>query len=135
MTRSFVADVIEFHTAFGLPIDAEMTHELLRLRADLVDEEHNELQAATGADIDVNMRANLDDLDDEGALDALVDLVYVAIGFAVTAGWDFDEAWRRVHAANMAKLGPDGKPILRADGKCLKPRGWVAPDLCDCVKK
>lgn len=36
----------------------------------------------------------------------------------------FDE----VHAANMRKLGPDGKPIYRADGKNIKPAGWVGPN-------
>lgn len=76
-------------------------------------------------------------------LDALVDLVYVAIGTAVMAGWDFEEAWRRVHAANMKKvparmgtsdndLNPAKPPRHALD--VVKPEGWVAPDLSDLVR-
>jgi predicted HAD superfamily Cof-like phosphohydrolase len=48
--------------------------------------------------------------------------LYVSYGFNGPAHFDL------VHAANMAKLGPDGKPIYREDGKVLKPEGWTAPD-------
>ena len=41
----------------------------------------------------------------------------------------FNEAWAVVHVSNMAKLGPDGKPIYREDGKILKPEGWQPPDI------
>ena len=39
-------------------------------------------------------------------LKELADLVYVTYGYAATYGWDLDEAFRRVHASNMSKLGP-----------------------------
>ncbi len=59
----------------------------------------------------------------------LADLVYVAAGAAVNWGVPLDAAVTEVHRSNMAKLGPDGKPILRADGKVLKPPGWTPPDV------
>lgn len=42
---------------------------------------------------------------------------------------NLDVLLEEVHRANMSKLGPDGKPIYRADGKVLKPKGWTAPDV------
>lgn len=61
-------------------------------------------------------------------LDALVDLVYVTLQTARKHGFDFNEAWRRVHAANMRKEAhPEGKGGIR------KPTGWVAPDHSDLV--
>jgi predicted HAD superfamily Cof-like phosphohydrolase len=73
----------------------------------------------------------------EAALDAQVDRRYIADGTTLELGLAgvFDEAFRRVHAANMAKLGPDGKPIIDATGKIRKPAGWVAPDLSDLVRR
>ena len=51
-----------------------------------------------------------------------------------TFGWDLNEAVRRVHASNMSKLGPDGKPVLRDDGKVLKGDQYEEPDLSDLVE-
>jgi predicted HAD superfamily Cof-like phosphohydrolase len=44
-----------------------------------------------------------------------------------------DEACRRVHKSNMSKLGDDGKPIFREDGKVLKGPNYKKPDLSDLV--
>lgn len=52
--------------------------------------------------------------------DALADLVYVIYGFAVELGYDLRSVIDEVHASNMTKAGPDGRAILRADGKVLK---------------
>lgn len=43
------------------------------------------------------------------------------------------EAFSRVHTSNMSKLGEDGKPIHREDGKVLKGPNYKAPDLSDLV--
>lgn len=43
------------------------------------------------------------------------------------------EAFHRVHASNMSKLGGDGKPIRREDGKILKGPNYKTPDLTDLV--
>jgi len=69
----------------------------------------------------------------EQQLDALVDLVYVALGTAVLSGFDFEEAWRRVHRANMLKVKPrKGQYTKRRSAfDIVKPPGWQAPDLSD----
>ena len=64
-------------------------------------------------------------------LKELCDLVYVCYQFAASQEWDLDEAMRRVHQSNMSKLGEDGKPIYRADGKVLKGPNYQPPDLSD----
>lgn len=68
-------------------------------------------------------------------LDALVDLVYVALGTAALHGFPFDEAWARVHAANMKKMrAASAKDSKRNDPyDVVKPPGWVPPDLTDLV--
>ena len=65
------------------------------------------------------------------ALKELADLVYVCYQYAENMGWFLDEALYRVHKSNMSKLGEDGKPIYREDGKVLKGPGYKPPDLSD----
>lgn len=71
--------------------------------------------------------------DNVALLKELADLVYVTYGFAAYVGWDLDEAVRRVHESNMSKLGDDGKPIYREDGKVLKGPNYHKPNLKDLV--
>lgn len=47
-------------------------------------------------------------------------LIYCCFAYADAMGWNLNEAYRRVHVSNMSKLGDDGKPIRREDGKILK---------------
>ena len=47
--------------------------------------------------------------------------------------WDLEEALSRVHKSNLSKLGLDGKPIRRQDGKVLKGPNYQPPDLRDLV--
>ena len=65
------------------------------------------------------------------ALKELADLVYVCYQYAENMGWFLDEAMNRVHESNMSKLGEDGKPIYREDGKVLKGPNYKPPDLSD----
>ena len=65
------------------------------------------------------------------ALKELADLVYVCYQYAENMGWLLDEALNRVHLSNMSKLGVDGKPIYREDGKVLKGPNYKPPDLSD----
>lgn len=65
----------------------------------------------------------------EDVLKELSDLVFVAYQFAVAFGFDLDTALDRVFASNMSKLGEDGKPIYRADGKVLKGPNYAPPSL------
>tara|TARA_R100000482_G_scaffold119810_1_gene64607 strand:+ start:393 stop:764 length:372 start_codon:yes stop_codon:yes gene_type:complete len=73
--------------------------------------------------------------DDEERLKELADLVYVAAQFAASQEWDLDEALRRVHRSNKSKLGADGKPVRRPDGKILKGPNYQPPTLTDLVNK
>ena len=70
----------------------------------------------------------------EGDLDALIDIVVVAIGAMHSAGFNAEEAWKEVMATNFAKIDPrTGRVTKREDGKVLKPEGWTAPNLAPFV--
>ena len=66
-------------------------------------------------------------------LKELADLVYVCYQYAENLGWDLDEALNRVYLSNMTKLGEDGNPIRREDGKILKSNKYQPPNLSDLV--
>lgn len=113
--------VVEFHTSFGLPChttpQGQIDPGLARLRIDLLKEEVTEFeQAAVSGDI-------------VAVADALGDIAYVLYGTALTYGINLDEVISEIHRSNMTKLGPDGKPILREDGKVLKSEGYSRPNL------
>ena len=67
------------------------------------------------------------------ALKELADLVYVCYQYAENMNWFLDEALDRVHKSNMSKLGEDGKPIYREDGKVLKGPNYKKPNLSDLI--
>jgi len=69
----------------------------------------------------------------EELLKELADLVYVCYQYAENMGWFLDEALDRVHKSNMSKLGEDGKPIYRDDGKVLKGPNYKPPNLEDLI--
>ena len=69
----------------------------------------------------------------ENELKELADLVYVCFQYAENMEWDLEEALDRVHKSNMSKLGLDGKPIRRADGKVLKGPNYQPPILKDLI--
>ena len=69
----------------------------------------------------------------ENELKELADLVYVCFQYAENMEWDLEEALDRVHKSNMSKLGLDGKPIRRVDGKVLKGPNYKPPILNDLV--
>lgn len=64
------------------------------------------------------------------AMDAVADLVYVALGAAVTFGVHLGPIWTEVQRTNMAKEGG----AVREDGKILKPPGWQPPDVVGILK-
>ena len=66
-------------------------------------------------------------------LKELSDLVFVCYQFAAAYGLDLDTAMQRVFESNMSKLGEDGKPIYREDGKVLKGPGYFKPVLADLI--
>lgn len=59
--------------------------------------------------------------------DAMIDLIYFALGTMVEMGIRPDELFQIVHTANMDKLWKDGKPHYAPDGKTIKPTGWQDP--------
>lgn len=65
-----------------------------------------------------------------GCLDALVDLIYVALGTAEWMGLPFDDAFKIVHMKNMekvaAKTADDSKRGYALD--IVKPENWVGPE-------
>ena len=71
--------------------------------------------------------------DREATLKELADLIYVCAQYAENMNWDIEQALRRVHRSNMSKLGEDGKPNYREDGKVLKEPNYEPPDLSDLV--
>lgn len=133
---SNTARVKEFHEAFGHPVADEMSNELLTFRYKLMLEELDEVEEA--------MRGVMIDLLSCGAptlanvahlLKELADLQYVLSGTAVALGMDLEECVRLVHISNMSKLGPDGKPLYREDGKILKGPDYVEPNMTTEAKK
>lgn len=119
--------VEEFHRAFGHPIGMA-DRGIINLRMDLVEEETKEIKEAVTDLLEKNTQENR-----EALLKELCDLQYVLSGFFVVLGWDAEEAFRRVHRSNMSKLGADGFPIYREDGKVLKGPNYKKPDLSDLV--
>jgi len=68
-------------------------------------------------------------------LDALVDIIVVAVGAIHSLGADAEGAWREVMNTNFAKIDrKTGKVRKREDGKVLKPVGWTPPSLKEFIK-
>src|SRR5690606_8178176 len=114
--------VREFHEKFSHPIDIPLDNDYMKLRYTLIKEEWNELnpeiwQSMQEGKLTLNLAKEL------------ADLVYVIYGLAVTFGIDLDEAVKRVHESNMSKLGEDGKPIYREDGKVMKGPNYQPPNM------
>jgi len=127
-----VKDVDEFHSHFkiaykGLP--RLLPPSLREFRENFLYEEVREYSNAKYGN---SVQDRL-----EKMLDALVDVVYVALGTSHLHGFNFREAWRRVHTANMMKVRAEvGKVGPRGDAKydVIKPDGWRPPVLNDLVR-
>lgn len=115
-------DIKEFHEKFGLQytgLPRQLPSDTADFRIKFLNEELQELIKA-GAENDL-----------EGQLDALVDLVYVALGTAYLQGLPFQAAWDEVHGCNMRKVkaGPNGEGSKRGSPHdVVKPEGWKGPD-------
>lgn len=140
-------DIEEFHEKFGLLYEgrprALVEGNLDTFRFRFMIEEANEYHKSMVAVRDeLNLPPGITKDDGiiteelENMLDALVDLVYVALGTAHLHGFDFKEAWRRVHEANMkkvrAKAASESKRGSAFD--VVKPEGWEPPDHSDLVE-
>lgn len=114
--RNWQRDVQKFHEKFGAvignindPVDPVLT----KLRKDLIEEEHMELQHA----LDTGVYEHI-------AKEA-ADLIYVILGTMVSYGIDINPIWDAVQESNMNKEGGS----KRSDGKVMKPEGWKPPDI------
>lgn len=121
MPRDTLSIVREWHEAFDVPVqDAPVIPDgRVQMRLAILEEEVAELRAAVEAGDMVEV------------LDALCDIQYVLDGTFLEFGLHGlkDQAMAEVHASNMSKLGADGRPVLREDGKVLKGPSFFPPDL------
>lgn len=142
--RNSYERVREFHEKFGHPVAAEPSipaDDRTTLRLSLILEEALELAEAMGFRIDKvqacvqSMLADgpVGEGDLVGIADALGDLEYVTNGAALEHGIPLPEIVAEVHRSNMTKLGPDGKPIYREDGKILKGEDFEEPRLAEVL--
>jgi len=65
--------------------------------------------------------------------DALTDILYVTYGAGHAYGMNLDACFAEVQRSNMSKLGEDGKPIYREDGKVLKGPNYSEPNLYEVL--
>ena len=117
-----INQVKDFHEKFNIPVSDYPDHispERQKLRIDILQEEVNELAKAMSEDNMVEIA------------DGIVDCIYILLGTAIEYGFHqkLEAMFNEVHRSNMSKLGSDGKPIYRKDGKVLKGPGYSPPDL------
>jgi predicted HAD superfamily Cof-like phosphohydrolase len=127
--KKYTDAVHEFHTAFGLGIKNEPTADLgvakNLLRFNLMKEENEEYLEA----------ANANDLVE--VADALGDMLYILAGTIIEHGMQYKiaEVFDEIQRSNMSKLGEDGHPIFREDGKVLKGPNYFKPNISSILKK
>ena len=118
--------VAEWHLKFGLPVKSTPhfpNAERLRLRQDILQEEVDELKTAC---MERDMVA---------VADAWADILFVLIGTAHELGIApvMESVFDEVYRSNMSKLGENGEPVLRHDGKILKGPNYSKPDLAPII--
>lgn len=118
--------VREFHETFGALVNESPTlidKGEFGLRVRMTNEEYHEMMDAY----------------EEGDLvevyDAILDQIYLLVGTGVAMGLPIIEGLDEVHRSNMSKLGEDGKPIYREDGKVLKGPNYFRPNLARILEQ
>ena len=115
--------VKEFHKAFKLDYldkpKADLGTNKNKLRFNLMKEENEEYFEA----------ANNNDMVE--VADALGDMLYILCGTIIehVMQYKIDEIFSEIQNSNMSKLGADGNPIYREDGKVLKGPNYFKPDI------
>ena len=112
-----------FHETYGLGVSTEMKADLGKLknelRFNLMKEENEEyLEAVENNDI-------------VEIADALGDMLYILCGTILEHGLQhkIEEVFDEIQRSNMSKLGEDGKPIYREDGKVMKGPNYFKPNF------
>ena len=116
--------VREFMNAFEQEVKTETEmpdKETQVLRYALIHEELNEF-------VDAMKKEDLVEV-----ADALTDLLYVVYGAGHAFGIDLDKCFAEVQRSNMSKLGEDGEPMYRDDGKVMKGPNFSEPQLEECL--
>ncbi len=119
--------VRKFHDAFGISCAERPAGDIgtagARLRHELMREENEEYLAAAE-------QGNLVEV-----ADALGDMLYILCGTILKHGLQdkIEAVFREIQRSNMSKLGEDGKPIYRADGKVLKGANYFHPDIASLI--
>ena len=127
--KSKISAVELFHMSFGLGVSdtmrADLGSEKNQLRYNLMAEENKEyLEAANNNDI-------------IEVADALGDMLYILCGTILEHGMQhkIEAVFEEIQRSNMSKLGHDGKPIYREDGKVLKGPNYVKPNIQSVLDK
>ena len=123
MIEKPINSVKKFHDAFNIDVSVSPTVDLplnkIKLRFKLMSEENKEyFEAAKNKDL-------------IQIADALGDMLYILCGTILTHGMQdkIEEVFNAIQDSNMSKLGEDGKPIYRKDGKVLKGPNYFKPNL------
>ena len=115
-------DIQDFHRRYDLSYEGQprqLPKELAAFRIKFLKEELREYEKAVA------------EKDLEGQFDALIDLVYVAIGTSYLQGFPWAAGWYEVHKANMKKV----RVTTQKDSKrgstydVVKPSGWKKPNI------
>ncbi len=120
--------VKEFHTAFGLgfseTIKGHLGEQKNLLRFNLMKEENEEYLEAV---------QNNDEIE---IADALGDMLYILCGTIIEHGLQhkIEAVFDEIQRSNMSKLGENGKPIYREDGKVLKGPNYFKPNFEDILR-
>lgn len=121
--------VREFHETFGAAIQYAPGHvdtDTQELRISLMEEE------LFGVD---ELAESIRKGDLVKIADGIADLLYVTLGTAVSYGMDAEKLVAEAHRSNMSKLGADGLPIYREDGKVLKGPDFFEPDFAAVLRE
>lgn len=117
-----------FHEAFNIGINQNPTvavsEKIKELRFNLMKEENEEyLEAVKNNDI-------------VEVADALGDMLYILCGTILTHGMQhkITEVFEEIQRSNMSKLGQDGNPIYREDGKVMKGPNYFKPNIKTILK-
>lgn len=114
--------VKDFHNAYGHPVADSpkyISSQRCLMRHNILSEEVNELLTAM---------VNKDLVE---VADGIADCLYILFGTAIEFGVadKMEAVFHEVHQSNMSKLGEDGKPIYREDGKIMKGPNYRKPNI------
>lgn len=126
--REQLKAVEDFHNAFNQEngtVPRLLSDKESELRYNLMNEENQEYIEACRED-------NLVEI-----ADALGDQLYILCGTILKHGMQhkIEEVFNEIQRSNMSKLGEDGKPVFREDGKILKGPGYTPPNIFDILNK